>query len=959
MGPRAGCSQWGWRSRNPDRETGTLRSVEPAKVAFLFEEVPDGIDPDDADDRAELLAEQIDDPDSAGAIGTLAYEVLAEQIASGDPPVVWETAKRLLGSGIDRIQVLHNLALALTGQLQAALEAEQRFDPDAYAAALAHLPLPPARDIVDAMVQVVIARQALSIDEVEAAAMARLGLPADIEPFRTLLDRVSDRAVMEGEGDLELLAGDRVVHRPTLCAGLVLTHRVSAAEQEIDCLTAGVDLAGFVREPGPLHTAAGDELEPFSVEPGHVAWHGPGGWLAGFAADAVLAVRLDGDVVHIEALDSELPTDPELVARVRAVYDTEVAEGWMPVSAEEILLGLLVEDRALFREPRAPLRALCEAAGLDQDGVFFAHEASVWEERDRARRTHRVVVRLDDSDDRHAVLSVLDRFDEGADDPAELSDALDACASPRLLEVIVDELFGDDDARTDDVAAFAQRLLGAATRPRHVAAARWLAAVAEERRGDPLAARAQLELAVEADGEWGPGVDRLAWYRSDGGDAAGAARLWRRLGVGPERNADLRQVMGFATAATAKLGRNDPCWCGSGRKYKHCHLDHYELPPLPDRVGWLCRKATAYLERRGGQAAADVAAIAEARAGDDPDDEAWARALDDPLVIDVALCELGWFRRFLADRGPLLPDDEALLATSWALVERTLYEIEAVRPRVGLTLCDLRSAEHLEVRERTFSRSAKVGTVVCGRAVPDGETHQLIGGLFPVAPGTEAAVLDLLDEGDGVSLVSYVAALERPPVLETREGEPLVACTAVLHVPDPGAARSTIGRRYRDEGNGTWVELHELADGDAILRATLRLDGDRLTVETMSEHRLDRVLRELRNALPDAQVVSEDRTPLHSQDDVEDMRPPGGAAPSLPDDPVTRQVAEEWRERHEERWCDESIPALAGLTPRQAAADPTRREILERLIASFEPGGVDSVFLGLRPDRLRRHLGLD
>ena len=21
-----------------------------------------------------------------------------------------------------------------------------------------------------------------------------------------------------------------------------------------------------------------------------------------------------------------------------------------------------------------------------------------------------------------------------------------------------------------------------------------------------------------------------------------------------------------------KLGRNDPCWCGSGKKYKNCHL---------------------------------------------------------------------------------------------------------------------------------------------------------------------------------------------------------------------------------------------------------------------------------------------------------------------------------------------------------------------------------------------------
>jgi preprotein translocase subunit SecA len=21
-----------------------------------------------------------------------------------------------------------------------------------------------------------------------------------------------------------------------------------------------------------------------------------------------------------------------------------------------------------------------------------------------------------------------------------------------------------------------------------------------------------------------------------------------------------------------EIGRNDPCWCGSGRKYKHCHM---------------------------------------------------------------------------------------------------------------------------------------------------------------------------------------------------------------------------------------------------------------------------------------------------------------------------------------------------------------------------------------------------
>ncbi|WP_328993247.1 hypothetical protein OG394_02950 [Kribbella sp. NBC_01245] len=34
---------------------------------------------------------------------------------------------------------------------------------------------------------------------------------------------------------------------------------------------------------------------------------------------------------------------------------------------------------------------------------------------------------------------------------------------------------------------------------------------------------------------------------------------------------------------------------------------------------------------------------------------------------------------------------------------------------------------------------------------------------------------------------------------------------------------------------------------------------------------------------------------------------------------------------------DESIPALAGATPRQAAGDPTRRDDLIKLLDSFPP----------------------
>jgi preprotein translocase subunit SecA len=48
------------------------------------------------------------------------------------------------------------------------------------------------------------------------------------------------------------------------------------------------------------------------------------------------------------------------------------------------------------------------------------------------------------------------------------------------------------------------------------------------------------------------------WRESRGGDSAGAAR--------PASRVEPR------TAAGEKVGRNDPCPCGSGKKYKKCCL---------------------------------------------------------------------------------------------------------------------------------------------------------------------------------------------------------------------------------------------------------------------------------------------------------------------------------------------------------------------------------------------------
>src|SRR5260370_14214875 len=48
-------------------------------------------------------------------------------------------------------------------------------------------------------------------------------------------------------------------------------------------------------------------------------------------------------------------------------------------------------------------------------------------------------------------------------------------------------------------------------------------------------------------------------------------------------NGGARGAAAVAPPEARNLGRNDPCWCGSGKKYKDCHWDrdHLAAPRVP------------------------------------------------------------------------------------------------------------------------------------------------------------------------------------------------------------------------------------------------------------------------------------------------------------------------------------------------------------------------------------------
>jgi hypothetical protein len=832
--------------------------MDSEKVAFLFGDLPTWADPDDADERGELLSHSVD-PDQPGAAIQIALrQAIANQIADDDPPEVWRTARRLLAAGHDRHDVMRQLTLSFTPTLMAALTDNKPFESGDYLAALERLPLPSAEQMEQALDEIVRARRAVPTDELDQLLGDRLGISVDDPVVELLLDRV-EQYVISADGPLELLADGSVVHVEVLTDGLVLTHELTPQARDSGLLPLGVDLLGFRRR---------DELtlaDGAAVRITDAGWVGPTGWLSDLPPYGVVAVHLHDGAISLTAVPEPPDAVDDHVALLRTAYDEAVAEPWLPVSVEELVLRARVLDPTTFTTPTAPVSQLLAAAGLEVRGTEVAHEDSVWQRAAKVSRTYRLMDRLE-GHLLHAVMHVLDTIDEEPLDAAGARHVLEDLYDEQVLDIVADELLGSDGdpGQLTETAALARRLLSAASRPAHQAVAHWLTAVVAEREGRFEEAEASLRAAVRADPLWRPAVARLAWYSSDRGDADTALSLWRGLGATADVSDDVRTLESVTVPAARLPGRNEPCWCGSGRKFKQCHLGQRALPPLPERVGWICRKAAAYLERRGPRTADVVYEYAAARAQDPTSSASLVEALGDPLVIDVVLHEGGWFDRFLDERGALLPEDEVMLARAWTLVDRTVYELLDVQPGVGVRVRDVRTGDVLDVRERTFSRAAQQGTLLCARAVPDGQSHQFVGALLTVPPGRERDMLDLLDDADGFALLEYVAALERPPVVVGPDGE------------------------------------------------VLDLDG-----------------------LPAPSSLA---------------APPAG--------PEMQEAMLAFLEEQEQRWCEEPVPALGGVTPVEAAADPTRREELQRLIASFPAADFSSGVYALRPEKLRERLDL-
>lgn len=185
-------------------------------------------------------------------------------------------------------------------------------------------------------------------------------------------------------------------------------------------------------------------------------------------------------------------------------------------------------------------------------------------------------------------------------------------------------------------------------------------------------------------------------------------------------------------AKTLKLGRNDPCHCGSGRKYKDCHLrieeewrsQQLRLRNAQDQLlQRILAKATeseaAELQTafdRYWQQRYQFAQLAELnqREGYGADRFMVWFAFDYRQSDGQTLVEQMVDQMQESDLSPL----ERQLLPTWVNVRLRPYQVERLHPNAGATLRDLLTGEALILADSHASLRLELDEVIVGHLVP-------------------------------------------------------------------------------------------------------------------------------------------------------------------------------------------------------------------------------------------------
>ena len=426
------------------------------------------------------------------------------------------------------------------------------------------------------------------------------------------------------------------------------------------------------------------------------------------------------------------------------------------------------------------------------------------------------------------------------------------------------------------------------------------------------------------------------------------------------------------------LGRNDPCPCGSGLKYKRCcwQKEFAPAPEVKDHEGAVAR-ALAWLNERHRKAfraafeeLLDESCTAEERRAFSSLDEETLTGIDlnltEWLLAEGEMLVKGVRQRIsaclLGAGGPLFTVGQRDWLRQLSEQPLRLYDVTDVVPGVQITLCDALNVDSapVVVRECSGSQTLKVGTQAGFRIMQVREHHELSGAAYPLSMLTGPGVLATLREAQarfraepvlpkvfGLAIISgwlrqFLAPAPMPTLIDAHSGEQIHLITDHYEVRDWTALEQTLAHSPEVQGDkrGAWVHLRDCDDGQTRSVASINIGKQPGRIEVF--YRTERQADEGRQwfdslAADSATFLIREFTSLSSSLQRPAPRKSKRATPDI--DPETMaQVIEQVMRRTYANWADEPIPTLGNQTPRQAIQTPAGLERVKGLIRSYEDG---------------------
>lgn len=683
---------------------------------------------------------------------------------------------------------------------------------------------------------------------------------------------------------------------------------------------------------------------------------GPPDWLHQYSHGDLIVFQRSNNVLKVftsTEIDSGQKEEQALIKTFRSLY--EEGRGLEPM---EILMEALCNNGTIFKQPVKPLSELIEHLLLERKGTSVGPLIEEWDKPSAvimARKKNEIAenLRLDDCcvKEFDNSLFAYGSFQEGKHDEFTLRSALKSLSHGNVALAFATWTFQNEPDPFPAIDSFTTYL--ASTPGPNIAPPLYIRALSRTAQGHGKSAEQDLVLALGADPNYELALRELANIAADRGDISQHLKYLSKCTYDDIKE-QIEEVQSLLPDYSS-IEPTDICPCGSGFRFRNCCMDFPKLTPQARRA-WMKHKIIGWMNRpEHTESLADFQVTFESDLQDSNTQDY------EDLVQDIAIFEGGFLESYFEQKSELLSQEDQKLLERLTLTRRSLYEVTHLEQNKSLELRDLITGETITLTSQMAPLQAFVGDYLLARVLDDEEGQVIIGEQMLISLRQRDSLLELLRyEPNAFDLIAWIAKAVKPPELVNFSGEKIVFCTCKVRPSNLQNAISKLMETFEEKEPKRWIATEQDPNGGIITMMFSLRDG-LIVVETNSRLRMFTALDILDDAIGTYDIVDSHETSAKSTSEHYTGMLDVSSSLNLTQD---IQIAiEEHIEERENRWLDESIPALGGLSPRQALNDPTRKDDLIRLLNEFERNEEKirqstRSFSGFKAGRIKKKLGI-